>query len=199
LKKQIIIRSAENRDTERILDIYTPYITDTPVSFETEVPSIEAFQKRIMDYKKKLPWLVCEIENVMTGYAYATHHRQRKAYDYTKELSVYIHQHFRHRGIATGLYTALIEILKHQGVANVLAGITLPNTESVGFHERFGFKLVGIYHAVGFKLGLYHDVGWWEMPISTNNTSWQDIKPLHEIIGTDMWNKAIEMGVSKIK
>ena len=199
LIEKVIIRSAEQRDAESILDIYTPYITDTPVSFETEIPSIEVFRQRILDYQEKLPWLVCEINDVMAGYTYATDHRQRSAYDCSKELSVYIHQDFKHRGIATGLYTALIEILIHQGVTNVLAGIALPNPESVGFHERFGFKLVGIYHNVGFKLGQFHDVGWWELSIGSNYKSPVEIKPIHELIDTAIWNKAIEMGVSTIK
>lgn len=199
MSEKIILRSAETRDAESILEIYKPYITDTPVSFETEVPTIDAFKQRIVDYQEKLPWLVCEIANVVAGYSYATNHRQRIAYDCSKELSVYVHRNFRHRGIATGLYTAMVEILKHQGVSNVLAGIALPNSESVGFHERFGFKLVGIYHNIGFKLGRFHDAGWWELQIDTNLKSQVNIKPAHELIDTDKWVRAIELGVSRIR
>jgi phosphinothricin acetyltransferase len=199
LKEKITIRAAERRDAESILEIYIPYIINTPVSFETEVPTIEAFRQRIIQYQEILPWLVCEINNVMAGYTYAINHRQRTAYDCSKELSVYVHPDFRHRGIASGLYTALVEILKHQGVTNVLAGIALPNAESVGFHERFGFKLVGIYHNVGHKLGRFHDAGWWELPIGTNNLPQVEIIPVHKLIGTDLWKKAIDMGISKIK
>jgi phosphinothricin acetyltransferase len=198
LNDKIIIRSAEQRDAEAILDIYTPYITDTPVSFETEVPTIHAFEQRIVDYQEKMPWLVCEIHNKIAGYTYATNHRQRTAYDCSKELSVYIHKDYRNRGIATGLYTSILEILKHQGVTNVLAGIALPNDESVGFHESFGFKLVGIYHKVGFKLGRFHDAGWWELAIGDNATSRVEIKPAHELKNTGIWSRAIAMGISKI-
>ena len=199
MSEKIIIRPAEARDAESILEIYKPYITYTPVSFETEVPTIDVFSQRIVDYQEKLPWLVCEIANELAGYSYATNHRQRTAYDCSKELSVYVHPNFKHRGIATGLYTAMIEILKHQGVSNVLAGIALPNSESVGFHERFGFKLVGIYHNIGFKLGRFHDAGWWELQIDANLKSQVNIRPVHELIGTDIWDRAIELGVSRIR
>ena len=182
-----------------MLEIYAPYILESAVSFEMELPTIEEFQARVDHYQASLPWLVCEIGNTLAGYAYATDHRQRKAYSITKELSVYVHIDFRQRGIATGLYTALIEILKAQGVSNVLAGITLPNPVSVGFHESMGFKPVGIYHKVGYKFGKFHDTGWWEMMLNGHNNHPLDLIPVNKIEDTNTWENAIARGVTKIK
>ena len=82
---------------------------------------------------------------------------------------------------------------------NVLAGIALPNSESVGFHERLGFKLVGVYHNIGYKLGRFHDAGWWDLLIGEINKTSVDIKPVHELMNTSIWKNALQMGTSKIK
>jgi phosphinothricin acetyltransferase len=199
LKGRIIIRSADQQDTEKMLDIYAPYILNSVVSFETDVPLLEEFQHRVRHYQEKLPWLICEINNTLAGYAYATDHRQRKAYEVTKELSVYVHKDYRNLRVGTGLYRALIEILKAQGVYNVLAGITLPNTESVRFHESMGFKPVGVYHNVGYKFGKYHDTGWWELLLGTNNNNALEIVAINEIINSKSWEDAIRAGISEIR
>ena len=199
MKGRIIIRSANPHDTEKMLEIYAPYILNSTVSFETEVPLKEEFQARVLHYQEKLPWLVCNIDNNLAGYTYATDHRQRNAYDVTKELSVYVHNDYRNCGVATGLYTALIEILKAQGVSNVLAGITLPNSESVGFHESMGFKPVGVYHNVGYKFGEFQDTGWWELMLDTKKNNPLDLVEIKEIINSQSWKDAIEKGISKIQ
>ena len=199
MKGRIIIRSANPHDTEKMLEIYTPYILNSTVSFETEVPLKEEFQVRVLHYQEKLPWLVCNIDNNLAGYAYATDHRQRKAYEVTKELSVYVHNGYRQYGVATGLYTALIEILRAQGVSNVLAGITLPNSESVGFHESMGFKPVGVYHYVGYKFGKFQDTGWWELLLGAKYKNPLELVDIKEIINSQSWKDAIEKGMSKIR
>jgi len=198
LKGRIIIRSANPHDTEKMLEIYAPYILNSTVSFETEVPLREEFQRRVFHYQEKLPWIVCNIDNDLAGYAYATDHRQRKAYEVTKELSVYVHNDYRQCGVATGLYTALIEILQAQGVSNVLAGITLPNLESVSFHESMGFKPVGVYHNVGYKFGRYQDTGWWELWLGNKNNNPLDLVEINEIVNSKSWTDAIEKGISKV-
>ena len=195
----ISIRLAKKRDTKSILEIYKPYITDTPVSFEETVPSEIEFRKRIQKVITEYPWLVCEINNSVVGYAYASSHRDRSCYRWTKEVSVYIHKEYRNRGIAKGLYTSLIEILKIQGVINVLAGITLPNEKSVLFHESLGFKKVGVYTSIGFKFGKWHDSGWWQLKVNTKlSTPNNELKKLNLIIDTDGWKVAINKGLSKI-
>src|SRR6185436_1470712 len=133
------IRLATPADAKAILDIYAPYIQNTSFTFETEVPSTEEFAKRIETYLLNWPWLVCEIGGKIAGYAYATRHRERTAYQWCTESSVYIHDDHQRTGIARALYTALFEILKKQGFRNVYAVINLPNEKSVNFHESCGF------------------------------------------------------------
>lgn len=159
----MIVRLANEADAAGILKIYAPYIENTSLTFETEVPGIDAFAERIRTYLQNWPWLVCEVDGVIAGYAYATRHRERTAYQWSVESSVYIHDDFQRRGIAQALYAALFDILKKQGFNNVYAVINLPNDKSVAFHERCGFKYFTTYEQVGYKLGRWKNVGWWRL------------------------------------
>lgn len=156
-----LIRIANAADATSILEIYAPYIIDTSFTFETEVPSIDAFAQRITACVESWPWLVYEADGIIAGYAYATRHRERVAYQWCVESSVYIRDNFQKAGIATALYEALLDILKYQGFRNVYAGINLPNDKSVSFHERCGFAWFADYKNVGYKLGKWNTVGWW--------------------------------------
>ena len=153
-------------DALQILNIYTPFILNSGITQETEVPSLENFQYRINATLEERPWLVCEINNEIAGYAYAGKHRERKGYQWCTESSVYISPKFYRHGVARALYMALFDILKLQGYVNVYAVITLPNDKSITFHEGFGFKYLTTYRKIGFKLGQWHDVGWWELQIN---------------------------------
>ncbi len=161
-----MIRLAKPSDAEAILAIYAPYIRDTSFTFETEVPSASSFAERISSYLENWPWLVCEINGVVAGYAYGARHRERTAYQWCVESSIYIHDDFQRAGIAKALYTALIEILKKQGFRNVYAVINLPNDKSVRFHENCGFTYFATYEKVGYKLGKWKNVGWWQLVIN---------------------------------
>jgi L-amino acid N-acyltransferase YncA len=161
-----VIRLATPADAEQILAIYAPYIRNTSYTFETEVPSIEMFGERIRTYSQNWPWLVCEINGVIAGYAYGAKYRERIAYQWCVESSVYIKDDFQRSGIASALYTALFEILKSQGFCNVYAVINLPNEKSVAFHEKMGFDYFATYKKVGYKLGKWKDVGWWQLIIN---------------------------------
>jgi phosphinothricin acetyltransferase len=153
-------------DAEGILAIYAPYVINTSYTFETEVPSLRDFQKRIADYIFNWPWLVCEINGLIAGYAYGSRHRERTAYQWCVESSVYVHDDFQKRQIGKALYEALIEILKEQGYRNVYAVINLPNDKSVRFHEACGFRHFAYYEKVGYKLGKWKTVGWWQLSIN---------------------------------
>ncbi len=159
------IAMARWEDVPGMLRIYAPFVKETIVSFETEVPTEQTFWSRVQQVQKEAPWLVCLNGNEIAGYAYASAHRSRQAYQWTRELSVYVAESHRGRRIATALYQTLIEILRLQGFANALIGISLPNEVSVAFHESMGFEPVGVYHGVGYKDGQFRDVGWWEMRI----------------------------------
>jgi L-amino acid N-acyltransferase YncA len=158
-----IIRLATPADAKGILDIYAPYIENTSFTFETETPSLQAFAQRIQDYLQIRPWLVCEVNGTIAGYAYASAYRERVAYQWCVESSVYVHDNFLKAGVGTALYTALFEILKKQGFYTVYAVINLPNERSVAFHEKMGFEYFASYKNVGYKLGKWKTVGWWQL------------------------------------
>jgi phosphinothricin acetyltransferase len=160
-----MIRLAKAEDAAGILAIYAPYITDTSYTFEAEVPSIEAFADRIRNYLAQWPWLVYESDGIIAGYAYASRYRERIGYQWCVECSVYIHDDFRRKGIAKALYSALFRILNQQGYFNVYAVINLPNDNSVRLHEACGFSWFANYENVGFKLGQWKTVGWWQLKL----------------------------------
>jgi L-amino acid N-acyltransferase YncA len=160
------IRLATVEDASGILQIYAPYIRDTSLTFETDVPTIEAFQQRIENYLQNWPWLLCDDEGLIAGYAYASRYRERVAYQWSVECSVYIHDQYHHAGIGKALYEALLAILKMQGYRNVYAVINLPNEASVRFHEHCGFSFFAEFPKVGYKLGQWKNVGWWQKKIN---------------------------------
>lgn len=157
------IRLATPDDSRGMLDIYSPYILNTSITFETEVPSVENFEERISSYLQNWPWLVLETNGKIAGYAYASHYRERVAYQWSVECSVYVGDNFLRSGVASALYESLFEILKRQGFRNVYAVINLPNDRSVAFHEKCGFRHFATYEQVGYKLGQWKNVGWWRL------------------------------------
>ncbi|CAN5210539.1 GNAT family N-acetyltransferase [soil metagenome] len=124
------------------------------------------FAKRISSYLITWPWLVLEDKGIIAGYAYAGRHRERLAYQWSVESSVYTHPHFRRKGIASALYQSLFRILTFQGFRNVYAGITLPNENSIALHEKFGFKWFADYENTGFKRDKWNTVGWWRKTLN---------------------------------
>ena len=160
------LRLAKKEDAVAILDIYAPYIKNTSITFETEVPSVASFAERIENYLKNYPWLVCEINGKIAGYAYGSKYRERTAYQWSIECSVYVDEKYWKHGVAKALYTALFEILKQQGFMNVYAVINLPNEKSVAFHERLGFIHFADFENVGYKLGKWKTVGWWQRQLN---------------------------------
>jgi phosphinothricin acetyltransferase len=161
-----LVRIATKDDASGMLEIYGPFILNSGITQETEVPTVEEFQKRILYNLEERPWLVCEIDKQIAGYAYAGKHRDRKGYQWCTEPSVYISEKYYQRGIANALYTALFEILKLQGYVNAYAVITLPNDKSISFHKKFGFEYLTTYQNIGYKLGQWHDVGWMQYEIN---------------------------------
>ncbi|HEX7906446.1 MAG TPA: arsinothricin resistance N-acetyltransferase ArsN1 family B [Chitinophagaceae bacterium] len=161
-----MIRLATAADAKAILAIYAPYISNTSFTFETEVPTVSPFADRIETYLQSWPWLVYEIDGIVVGYAYATRHRERTAYQWSVECSVYIHDDYLRKGIAHQLYEKLFQLLKIQGFTTVYAVINLPNDRSVAFHESMDFTYFATYEKVGFKLGKWKNVGWWQLRLN---------------------------------
>ncbi|HEY5392693.1 MAG TPA: GNAT family N-acetyltransferase [Hanamia sp.] len=175
------IRTAFASDASSILDIYEPYILNTTASFETEVPSIENFTQRILSTLEIWPWLVYESDGVVAGYAYASKHRERAAYQWCVESSVYVNDHFQQKGIAAKLYETLFRILQYQGCRNVYAGITLPNEKSIHFHEKMGFSKIADYTNIGYKLNRWNTVRWYQLQLNNYNDAPDTFIKLKEI------------------
>ena len=157
------IRFAEPGDAGTIQAIYAPYVESTAISFELQPPTAEEMAARVAEISRQYPWLVCEIDGVVAGYVYACPHRERAAYRWAVDVAVYVDAAYHRRGIGRALYATLIELLRQQGYFKAYAGITLPNPGSVGVHEAVGFEPVAAYRNVGYKLGQWRDVGWWQL------------------------------------
>lgn len=160
------IRMAEVGDAGGCALVYTPYVAETVISFELEAPEQEEFARRIESTLETHPWLVAESAGEIAAFAYATRHRERAAYRFSTDVSVYVAASQKRRGLGRALYCELFEILREQGFLRAYAGVTLPNPASVGLHEALGFRAIGVYRRVGFKFGRWHDVGWWSLDLA---------------------------------
>ncbi len=157
-----LIRLASVADAPRLLEIYAPYVTDTVITFEYDVPSLSEFEERIQSISAEYPYLVYVENGVIGGYAYAHRMLSRAAYQWIAELSVYLAPEFQKKGIGTLLYQKLMELLELQNVCGFYALVTSPNPPSDRLHEKLGFSLAGMYHRSGFKHGKWHDVSVYE-------------------------------------
>jgi L-amino acid N-acyltransferase YncA len=153
------------RDAAACPEIYAPFVRDTAVSFEETVPTLDEFEGRIRSTTATHPWLVMEVEGRVAGYAYASPHRQRAAYRWAADVTVYVGPLFRRSGVGRRLYAELLDRLRRQGFRAACAGITLPNEGSVGLHTAMGFEPVGVYRRIGWKLGAWRDVVWLELQL----------------------------------
>jgi phosphinothricin acetyltransferase len=193
------IRLAGENDAEPVQAIYELEVLETAITFEVEPPTAADFRQRIRDTLADHPWLVCEREGEVCGYAYATTHRSRAAYRWSVDVSVYLHRNARGLGIGKALYAALLPLLPLQGYYNAYAGITLPNPASVGLHESVGFRRVGVYRGVGYKLGAWHDVGWWALDLQPRGADPPEPRPLPEILGRPEVAAALDRGSALLR
>lgn len=157
-----MIRAAKPSDAQAIANIYNPYVLATTITFEEEAVSAEEMAARIESVTAEFPWLVWEKDGLVAAYAYATQWKARAAYRQTVESAIYVDRSLSGQGAGRRLYGALLADLQMQGIHAVLGGIALPNEPSVKLHERLGFEKVGQLHEVGWKLGRWVDVGYWE-------------------------------------
>lgn len=156
------IRIAVPEDAAQLADIYAPYVENTPITFEYTMPSAEEFEYRIRRTLEKYPYLTAEENGNLLGYAYASAFKERAAYDWSAETSIYVKTGRGRQGIGRALYTALEELLRRQHICNLCACIAYPNPASIAFHESFGYQTVAHFHASGFKQGAWHDMVWME-------------------------------------
>jgi phosphinothricin acetyltransferase len=161
------VRVARLDDAEQIRAIYAPHVEHNAVSFETEVPSIDTMRERIAKLLPTHPWIVSVAGDRITGYAYASPHRERAAYRWSVEVTAYVDADFHGQGIGKRLYAALCTLLHRQNYVNAFGIITLPNVASIALHEACGFRPCATYLHAGYKFGAWHDVGWWQLTIQT--------------------------------
>ncbi len=177
----IKIRIAQEADAPALLDIYRPYILHTAITFEYEVPSISDFESRIKKISSRYPYLVAEENDKIIGYAYASSFKERAAYDWTVETSIYIDERKKSVGAGTALYQNLEERLKLQNVTNLCACIAYPNPQSIAFHEKFGYKTVAHFHQCGYKFNTWHDMIWMEKFIGAHISHPNNFIPSNQI------------------
>ena len=180
-EKSINFRFATVEDAGKILEIYKPYVENTTITFEYDVPALEEFKNRIKNILTNYPYIVCEYENKILGYAYAHKVWMRAAYQWDAELSVYIDKEYMGNGLGKKLYKILIEILKLQNVVNVYGCVTYTNEKSDRLHESFGFKRVGIFENAGYKFGKWIGVTWFHKAISEYKKNPEKLKKISQI------------------
>lgn len=168
----LIIRDVQLKDAERLVEIYSPYVLNTAVSFEIDVPSVTEFEERIKNITEKYPYLVCEKDGKIIGYVYASAYSSRKAYDWTVGTSIYIDEAFRRCGAGSLLYKELEKRLKAIGIVNLLAGVAYCEEEdeylthdSPKFHLKQGYVEVAHMKSVGKKFDRWYDLKWYQKKI----------------------------------
>lgn len=159
------IRLASPEDAAAVVSIYAPYVTDTSVTFEYDVPSVEEYRRRIEEIMQFFPFFLLEEDGVPVGYAYAHFFHPRKAYQWVCETTIYVERNHHKKGYASMLYGKLLNALKKQGFCEAIAILGCPNEPSEGFHKAMGFQLIGTFDKAGFKLDQWHDVKWYGLEL----------------------------------
>lgn len=165
---ELTIRMAVLEDAEEILSIYTPYVTESAISFEYCPPGLEEFRDRMLDIMKRFPYLVAERDGQIVGYCYASEFKNRDAYDWSVETTIYLRREYKGGGIGRKLYEKLEEILAAQHILNLNACIAYPHPESIAFHEKLGYKTVAHFHKCGYKSGVWYDMVWMEKMLGSH-------------------------------
>ena len=184
------IRPARPEDAPALLAIYAPYVRETAVTFEYEVPSLDEFTRRIEHTLQRYPYLIAQSGSEVLGYAYAGPFKERAAYDWSVETTIYLRQDQRGRGLGWALYQALERCLAAQHIQNLNACIADPAQEgdpyltgaSAAFHARLGYQLVGRFHKCGYKFGRWYDMIWMEKLLGVHPEDPQPVIPFPELL-----------------
>lgn len=171
------IRVATTKDSAALVAIYAPYVIETAITFEYDVPSVADFEKRIENTLKKYPYLVAEENEEIIGYAYAGAYKDRRAYDWSSEITLYVQQSNQKQGVGARLYQALEESLKKQHVTTLVSCITAGNAKSEAFHQKQGFKQVALFPKIGYKFGKWHDVSWMQKSLPIDGCEVEPFRP----------------------
>ena len=187
-KPEIRIRAVTLEDAKELLEIYRPYVEHTAITFEYETPSAEEFRERIQKVLGKFPYLAAEGDGKILGYAYVSSFKERAAYDWAVETSIYVDENRKRSGIGRKLHTALEQALREQGILNMEACIAYPRGEdeyltkdSARFHARLGYRLVGQFYKCGYKFGRWYDMIWMEKLIGEHKSPQPLVKTFDEV------------------
>ena len=175
------IRLATEFDAAQIAEIYRPYVENTAISFEEEPPQEEEMGLRINKIMLRHAWLVYEIEGKIVGYAYSGPFRERKAYQWIAEVSVYVHEDYQGRAIGPKLYEALHRICKLQGYAKCYAGMTVPNEKSRSFHLKMGYMPLAYFEDIGYKFNQWHGTEWFSKDLQPSGSAPKKIIPIQQL------------------
>jgi phosphinothricin acetyltransferase len=184
MKNILKVRLVKSKDYKAVLDIYKPFVNATSITPEFNAPSLLDFSNRLKNITAQYPFLVCEMNQIIIGYAYATKFRQTDGHQWSVELTIYLSPDYHHKGVASALYTTLFSILKFQNYINAFAVIILPNKKSEAFHQRLGFQEVGIFKNGIYKSGLWHDAKWLQLNLSEHVKKPLPPKPITELKDT---------------
>lgn len=182
MNSDITVRFVRDTDAGELLAIYAPYVKETPVTFEYDIPSLSEFENRIRTICARYPYLVACKNDKILGYTYASAFKDRAAYDWSVETSIYVSGPSKGLGIGTLLYQKLEELLKKQNICNLCACIAYPNPESIAFHEKSGFSTVAHFHKSGYKFNTWYDMVWMEKFINEHTDSQKPFIPIKEVL-----------------
>jgi L-amino acid N-acyltransferase YncA len=194
---RIAVRIATPGDGAACAAIYGPYVLETPVSFELRPPDADEMTARIERVLERTPWLVAETGGSIVGYAYATRHRERPAYDWTAETAVYVDRDARGQGVGSAAMTALLAVLRLQGFHLAVAGITPPNPASVALHRNLGFERIGEFEAIGWKMGAWQGVEWFGLELGPREAAPAPVRFLSELRGAAGLDDALRSATSR--
>lgn len=188
MNNKCTVRPITKNDTGAVLDIYRAYVLTTAITFEYDVPTEDEFLQRIAINTIDYPWLVCVDNDNIVGYAYGSKHRYKTAYQWSPESTIYLSAEAQGKGIGRVLYETLFAILKLQGYFNVYAGVALPNDKSERLHRALGFIEIGDFKKIGYKLGQWHDVRWFQLHLAEHIDNPPTPKTTREIIDSETCN-----------
>lgn len=188
MKSEVKLRAATPDDAAKLLEIYAPYVTDTAITFEYDIPTIDDFHARIVHTLAKYPYIVAECDGNIVGYAYASAFHPRAAYGWAAEASIYVRRDMKRMGLGRTLYAALESALRAQGVLNINACIACPDVDdeyltrnSIGFHMHMGYSMVGEFHKCGYKFGRWYNMVWMEKMLGEHIDAQPPIKRFDEV------------------
>jgi L-amino acid N-acyltransferase YncA len=193
------IRVATPADAAAVRDIYAPFCESSAVTFEETAPTTAEMADRIVETLERHPWLVCELDGDVAGYAYAGPLRKRRAYQWVVELSVYVAESARRSGVGEALYESLLAILERQGIRDVYAVTTVPNPGTVGFHDRLGFERLVDFPAMGYVEGDWQDVAWWRRSLAEKTDDPEPMRPFPSVREDDDFEGLLRSGERRLE